>query len=57
MSVAWLRMILAGLESRPFPPEAMWDEERTEFVGLLHSDVPSFEDLFPTERSQASRYG
>ena len=57
MSVAWLRMILAGLESRPFPPEDIWEGERTDVGGMLLGDLPSYKDLFHTERSQVSKYG
>ena len=57
ISVAWLRMILAGLESRPFPPEDIWEGERTDVGGMLLGDLPSYKDLFHTERSQVSKYG
>lgn len=55
MSVAWLRMTLAGLESRPFPPEAMWGEERGPVTDEPGRALPSYADLFPEERSPASR--
>lgn len=55
ISVAWLRMTLAGLDLRPFPPEAMWEEERSGVPAGPYGDMPSYEDLFPTEKSLAAR--
>ena len=55
ISVAWLRMTLAGLESRPFPPEAMWGEERAPATGEPGRALPSYADLFPEEKGLASR--
>ena len=55
ISVAWLRMTLAGLESRPFPPEAMWTDERALATGEPGRTLPSYADLFPEEKGLASR--
>jgi hypothetical protein len=51
ISIPWLRMILAGLESKQIEPETMWygieaGETRREPV----PEVPSYEDLFQTGR-------
>ncbi len=52
MPLAWLRMTLAGLESRPLPPEALWEEQAaaTDEPGRA---MPSHADLFPEEWSLA----
>ena len=55
--VPWLRMILAGLESRSVEPNMMWyemDEENP--VGTL-PEIPSYEDLFPSERDRPAYTG
>lgn len=50
MSVPWLRMILAGLEMRPIPPEAMWEGDETASPARTRPNEPAYEDLFPSER-------
>ncbi len=57
MSVNWLRMILAGLESRPYPPDALWEVEQTAVTAGPGDAVPPYADLFPLARSQSHRYG
>lgn len=47
--IPWLRMILAGLESRPMDPNTMWYEIDAGETGVL-ADIPSYADLFPSER-------
>jgi hypothetical protein len=51
MSVHWLRMILSGLEMRPVPPEAMWDEDVAMAFGAPRPGLPQFEELFPSDQS------
>lgn len=47
MSVPWLRMILAGLESKPIPPEMMWQGEEPAGPGEFDlPKIPSYEDVF-----------
>ena len=51
ITVHWLVMTLAGLEMRPITPEALWEWEEIE--GSPGFDgVPSYEDLFPSERQR-----
>lgn len=46
--VPWLRMILAGLESKRIEPEMMWyGFEAGDGGGQPQPDLPSYEDLFP----------
>ncbi|MDG6918167.1 MAG: hypothetical protein JRN62_01810 [Nitrososphaerota archaeon] len=52
MSLAWLRMTLAGLESKPLPPEALWEEQASATCDSSRA-MPSYEDLFPEEKSLA----
>jgi hypothetical protein len=51
--VPWLRMILAGLESRYIDPDLLWFETDGENMVTSHSKVPLYEDLFPSESSPA----
>jgi hypothetical protein len=53
--VPWLRMILAGLESRQIDPDLLWYEVDGESMVSSHSKVPSYEDLFPSESNPAAR--
>ncbi|MDE1852405.1 MAG: hypothetical protein KGI38_01525 [Thaumarchaeota archaeon] len=47
MSVPWLRMILAGLESKPIPAEMMWQGEEPAEPGESNLPrTPSYEDVF-----------
>ncbi len=49
--VPWLRMILAGLEYRRIEPEMMWyGAEAENPAGESLPEIPSYEDLFPSER-------
>jgi hypothetical protein len=50
ISLPWLRMILAGLESKHIEPEMMWDQD------ILSADesstlpkIPAYNDLFPSD--------
>lgn len=52
--VPWLRMILAGLESRPIDPDKMWYQVDSESPGDPLPEIPSYEVLFPTEREPPS---
>ena len=54
--VPWLRMILAGLEWRYIDPETMWyGFEASALSGESRLEIPSYEDLFPTEPGAAVR--
>ncbi len=47
ISIPWLRMILAGLESKPIEPETMWyGIEAGEIRRESMTEIPSYEDLF-----------
>jgi hypothetical protein len=48
--VPWLRMILAGLESRHIGPDKMWYEVDFEEPVNPLPEIPSYEDLFPSNR-------
>ncbi|MDG7008505.1 MAG: hypothetical protein JRN06_09740 [Nitrososphaerota archaeon] len=47
--VPWLRMILAGLESRHIDPDLLWYEADIDSAAVLGAEVPSYEELFPSE--------
>ena len=53
--VPWLRMILAGLESRHVDPDLLWYEADIESAGIPSAEVPSYEELFPAESDQLAR--
>jgi hypothetical protein len=53
--VPWLRMILAGLESRWVDPDMMWYEADFDAAGDSLSEVPEYNDLFPSERDALAR--
>lgn len=47
ISIPWLRMILAGLESKRIEPSMMWEGiESGETKGEGPRGIPSYEDLF-----------
>jgi hypothetical protein len=48
MSVPWLRMTLAGLESRPIEPEVIWEDAARSAPDQL-AEIPSYDDLFPLQ--------
>ena len=51
ISIPWLRMILAGLESKPINPEAMWYVIEPGETRKHHMPViPPYEDLFRSSR-------
>ena len=53
ISIPWLRMILAGLESKPIEPEMMWyGIEAGEVRREPTPEVPSYEDLFLSSRDR-----
>lgn len=52
--VPWLRMILAGLESRRVDPDLLWYEADGE-GHHPHPDLPSYDDLFAPEGRAAVR--
>jgi hypothetical protein len=48
--VPWLRMILAGLESRYVEADALWYEADAESPVNRIPEIPPYEDLFPSSR-------
>ena len=51
ISIPWLRMILAGLESKQIELEMMWyGTEAGEIEGAPMGEIPSYEDLFQSGR-------
>lgn len=53
--VPWLRMILAGLESRHVDPDLLWYEADSDITVNPGGEVPSYEKLFPQENDLAAR--
>lgn len=53
--VPWLRMILAGLESRYIDPDLLWYEADGEAAVGARAKGPSYEDLFPSESDPIAR--
>lgn len=53
--VPWLRMILAGLESRPVDPDLLWFEADTVGAASPRAEVPSYGRVFPSEGDLAGR--
>ena len=47
--VPWLRMILAGLESRDIDPDLLWYEADVGSAATPGAEGPSYEELFPSE--------
>jgi hypothetical protein len=53
--VPWLRMILAGLESRHIDPEMLWYmTEPWDGAGESLDGIPSYSDLFPSAENTPS---
>lgn len=51
ISIPWLRMILAGLESKQIEPEMMWYGIASgETRGGKIPEIPTYEDLFQSSR-------
>lgn len=50
IALPWLRMILAGLESRPVDPDMMWYEIDVDEQGGVLPEIPPYKDVFPTDR-------
>ena len=48
--VPWLKMILAGLESRPIDPEMIWYQVGPENPVYPLPEIPPYEALFASER-------
>jgi len=57
ISVPWLRMILAGLEYRPIEPEMTWYGVETDALANHPPEIPSYDDLFPSERGVSAGPG
>lgn len=58
ISVAWLRMIQAGLEMRPIEPEMMWTGVETDRLSRYHAPgTSSYDDLFPDEKRAPGQLG
>lgn len=57
MSVPWLRMTLAGLESRDFVPEMMWEGEEERGLERRAPGVPSYDAVFEAERALVQKLG
>ncbi len=56
ISIPWLRMILAGLEFRQVEPESMWYGVEAGAAGTEPlPEIPSYEDLFPSDRDRPSQ--
>lgn len=56
--IPWLRMILAGLESRQIDPEMMWyGYDETGMAGALLPEMPTYNDFFPADGDVQSRPG
>jgi hypothetical protein len=53
--VPWLRMILAGLESRQIDPGTMWYEADFEGPADSPSEAPAYKELFPSETDELAR--
>ena len=52
--VPWLRLILAGLESRQVDPDLLWYEADSELLANPRACVPAYEELFPSENDLAA---
>jgi hypothetical protein len=51
ISIPWLRMILAGLESKQIEPDTMWyGIEAGEARGEPITEIPPYEDFFQSSR-------
>ena len=51
ISIPWLRMILAGLESKPIEPDMMWQGlDSGDAEGESPGGIRSYEDLFRSNR-------
>ena len=51
ISIPWLRVVLAGLDSKRVDPESMWYGYEQSGAPLeLLPELPSYDDLFPSER-------
>lgn len=58
MSIPWLRMTLAGLESRNFLPEMMWEGVEGQGLGERGAPgVPSYDAVFEAERTLVQKLG
>lgn len=58
ISVPWLRMTLAGLDSKAFAPEMMWEDiEEKGLDGARAPGVPSYDAIFESERALVQKLG
>lgn len=58
MSIPWLRMTLAGLESRAFVPEMMWEGVEEQRLGERRvTGTPSYDAIFEAERALVQKLG
>lgn len=58
ISVPWLRMTLAGLESERFAPEMMWEGvEEQDARGRHVPGLPSYDSVFESERALVQKLG
>ena len=56
ISVPWLRMILAGLESKRIEPKMIWYGMETGGIeGDSTGDIPSYEDIFHPREDETGR--
>lgn len=53
--VPWLRMILAGLESKYVDPDLLWYEADAETLTSPRTEIPPYGDLFPSDGDPAAR--
>ena len=53
--VPWLRMILAGLESRHIDPDMMWYEADFDTPVYSPGEIPRYEELFPSKNDSVAR--
>ena len=54
ISVPWLRMTLAGLEGNFIEPEAMWYAGDQGLLEDSSAKMPTYDELFPSERNLAA---
>ena len=49
ISIAWLRMILSGLEGRPIDVEDLWEGVELRGWNPSHEGIPDYYQTFPNE--------
>lgn len=55
--IPWLRMILAGLESRPMDPELMWYEVDADSLASISNEMLAYGDIFPSNNEPPAVVG